>query len=458
MEQLIRNMKIILQDTISYGIFTDRINEKNILYYLEKVESFDLWKNILVSDSMIRLEGFKTQTRYLPWLIVLRNSMIQIEREQKLINDDLAFKTKCIMQIISWLNHPSKYGIIKWIIEFLFREEFVETKRKFLFMKGPPSTGKTFFIDLLLHSKMLLKKYMSMNYYAAQKKGDYKLHALIFDDPGKASSAREGNLAAEFFLNASKTGGESGTMHFPIKYGFMNVSHGQIVFISNYGVDQMFPKASLPAIKTRLWELDFDLEGNNGPFPLVCPTSQSRPFVFDLLTKHEMVNVKTSLDHIQQLVDQDEIQQEQNEIRREQQQDLLTDSEAAGEARAVYDRFEEDQQEEFNSPNFYSPCRFLFEEEVPRDGDEFWDLMQQQQQQENENEEIMFGVPEEEEDGKRTIYLFIVLVFPVIIEDERLNPENMYYFLWYAILLMIQTSLPRQSEETLRFLIPNLEF
>ena len=259
-------------------------------------------------------------------------------------------------------------------------------------------------------------------------------------------------------MNASKTGGESGTMHFPIKYGFMNVSHGQIVFISNYGVDQMFPKASLPAIKTRLWELDFDLEGNNGPFPLVCPTSQSRPFVFDLLTKHEMVNVKTSLDHIQQLVDQDEIQQEQNEIRREQQQDLLTDSEAAGEARAVYDRFEEDQQEEFNSPNFYSPCRFLFEEEVPRDGDEFWDLMQQQQQQENENEEIMFGVPEEEEDGKRTIYLFIVLVFPVIIEDERLNPENMYYFLWYAILLMIQTSLPRQSEETLRFLIPNLEF
>ena len=186
MEQLIRNMKIILQDTISYGIFTDRINEKNILYYLEKVESFDLWKNILVSDSMIRLEGFKTQTRYLPWLIVLRNSMIQIEREQKLINDDLAFKTKCIMQIISWLNHPSKYGIIKWIIEFLFREEFVETKRKFLFIKGPPSTGKTFFIDLLLHSKMLLKKYMPMNYYEAHKKGDYKLHALIFDDPGKA--------------------------------------------------------------------------------------------------------------------------------------------------------------------------------------------------------------------------------------------------------------------------------
>lgn len=52
----------------------------------------------------------------------------------------------------------------------------------------------------------------------------------------------------------------------------------------------------------------------------------------------------------------------------------------------------------------------------------------------------------------------LFLVFPVIIEDERLNPENMYYFLWYAILLMIQTSLPRQSEETLRFLIPNLEF
>jgi len=143
------------------------------------------------------------------------------------------------MQIISWLNHPSKEGIIKWIIEFLFHEEFVETKRKFLFIKGPPSTGKNFFIDLLLHSKMLLKKYMSMSCYAAQKKGDYKLHALIFDDQGKASSAREGNLAAEFFLNASKTGGESGTMHFPIKYGFMNVNHGQIVFISNYGVDQM---------------------------------------------------------------------------------------------------------------------------------------------------------------------------------------------------------------------------
>ena len=51
---------------------------------------------------------------------------------------------------------------------------------------------------------------------------------------------------------------------FPIKYGFMNVSQGQICFISNYGVDQMFPKEALPAIKTRLWEVDFDLdvEGN----------------------------------------------------------------------------------------------------------------------------------------------------------------------------------------------------
>jgi len=34
----------------------------------------------------------------------------------------------------------------------------------------------------------------------------------------------------------------------------------------------------------------------------------------------------------------------------------------------------------------------------------------------------------------------------------------MYYFLWYAILLIIQTSFPKQSEETIRFLIPNLEF
>ena len=34
----------------------------------------------------------------------------------------------------------------------------------------------------------------------------------------------------------------------------------------------------------------------------------------------------------------------------------------------------------------------------------------------------------------------------------------MYYFLWYAILLIIQTSFPKQSEDTIRFLIPNLEF
>ena len=202
-------------------------------------------------------------------------------------------------------------------------------------------------------------------------------------------------------------------MHFPIKYGFMNVSHGQIVFISNYGVDQMFPKESLPAIKTRLWEIDFDLEGNNGPFPLVCPTSQSRLFVFDLLTKHEMVNVKTSLvvdhDEIRQLVDQDEIQQEQNELRREQEQDLLTDSGG---------RFEE---EKNDRPNFYSPCRFLEEEVVledqgraleasvsnNQDGDQFWDL-------EGQNEEMMmffdpeeFVEEEEEEDGKNiNIYIF----------------------------------------------------
>ena len=270
-------------DKISFAFTTGILKDEDLLFWLQFSSSHDNWRKAYESTAFFeRLFPTKAlvNTQYKPWLIVIRNKMLQIEEEQSLMLTSLrAHNRLCalILCVIKWLVLPKHRNLLAWLLHFLFVEDSGDTKKPFLFLHGAPNSGKTFFMNILTpqNSDFLLRS-RTFAHFGAEKGGDYELHLLLFDDPGDAKGKNH-QLDASVILNlANKNFSQS----LPVKFGFMNLKKGQIAIISNRKANLMFPQDSVEAVKTRLLEVEFTVER---PFPLKGESYLANPFDFQEL-------------------------------------------------------------------------------------------------------------------------------------------------------------------------------
>jgi hypothetical protein len=259
-----------------FGLHTKQIEKNDVLYFLDTLETFIPFKEMLIRETCKKLEVFRKLTKYEPWLVLIRRKILEIEkREQGLLNGDYNFCQTCIVRILQWLCLEENRALIVWLLGFIFRETYTETKRPFLYIQGDSDLGKTFFTELLLPSTLFEKRFLSSNYFVALAKGSYELNALIFDDLGKVDG-KDHHLNPEVFLNLSKQGKHS-EVHLDVKYGHMTIKKGEVIIISNFEPSHMFEAKYHKAIESRLLKMQFT---KYNPFPLICPSNRSRPVNF----------------------------------------------------------------------------------------------------------------------------------------------------------------------------------
>lgn len=75
------------------------------------------------------------------------------------------------------------------------------------------------------------------------------MHVLVFDDLSPTNGGK--SLRFKLFLNAAKCGQEDNYTSFPVKFGYMKVKKGQLIFVSNSTLAQLFQVGHLDAIKSR---------------------------------------------------------------------------------------------------------------------------------------------------------------------------------------------------------------
>lgn len=255
------------------------LDEEDLRFWIAFSHSHENWRKAWEAAAYFdKLFPAKT-CHYKPWLVVVRDKLLRIEKSNHPIlsegpqSKDLALY---IHDVVQWLSHKSHRNLLKWLLGFLFYENSEDTKRPFLFIQGPPNSGKTFFIDILAppQDAGFNVKNRTFAHFGSEKPGNYELHLLLFDDPGEVKG-RNNQLDLSIILNmANKNMAHS----LPVKFGFMNLKKGQIAIISNRTPSEMFPSDSVEAIQTRLLTMEFTLEN---PFPLKGESHLSNPFLYN---------------------------------------------------------------------------------------------------------------------------------------------------------------------------------
>lgn len=271
--QMIPKFKNLIFDTWMHAIQNCHLTLADLQFFCLFVETIGIFADFISTEKFAKMQKFIPQPCYKPWLVVIKDTMLKLETNYQQVLDDLELVSDMLSRVETWLLSAPIEGLIKWLAEFLFREEYDEAKRMFLLIQGEPNTGKTFFLHLLFNSADFLTKNMTTDYYAAVKAGTYILHALIYDDP--SSTQKHNKISSEFFLNAARNFGETSALNLPVKYGHMTVHKAQIIFASNYSLHDLFSPQATPGLQTRFTTIDF----NQAPFPLQCSSKTTTSFL-----------------------------------------------------------------------------------------------------------------------------------------------------------------------------------
>jgi len=88
---------------------------------------------------------------------------------------------RSIFTVMKWLCLPNHRNILSWLLIFLFQEQSTDTKRPYLFLHGPPNSGKTFFMNILAppmttieEENNFLIKNRTFAHFGSERNGDYK--------------------------------------------------------------------------------------------------------------------------------------------------------------------------------------------------------------------------------------------------------------------------------------------
>jgi hypothetical protein len=276
-KSLLKKFKEDLIDIVLHAFCQNKIDHEDLKVYMSNMLSFPFWKSIITRNEISRLAPLRKNTNYQPWIIAIKKLFLEVEEKyRKEILCYLKLPTTPIQEIRHWLDHKEKQGIILWLAQFLFRDYYFDSKRKFLFITGKAHVGKSFFIDLLLPNKFFTRMQMQTDFFTAYPKGEYSVNAMIWDDPGQFNG-KEHRLDTDFFLRLARFGDEGPGTEFQTKNGFVHVKYGQLVISNNLGITHMFPQETRKeAIISRLNLVSFD----ENPFPLLCKTLETAPFEF----------------------------------------------------------------------------------------------------------------------------------------------------------------------------------
>jgi len=265
----------LLISKISYACSARILNEDDIRFWLKFPTGYNNWKRAWEEaacfEKLLPIKNFS----YKPWLIVIRNKLLQVENSYPKALSNPHLLAARILCVINWLSKPNHRNIVIWLLNFLFKEKSTDTKRPYLFMHGVPNSGKTFFMDILTPNTDdgFCMKNRTFAHFGSEKNGDYELHLLLFDDPGEAKG-KMNQIDPSLILNLANN-----NIHhsLPVKFGFMNFTKGQIAIISNREAKDLFPIDSIEAMKTRLLVAELKI---TDPFPLRGKSLLCNGFVF----------------------------------------------------------------------------------------------------------------------------------------------------------------------------------
>lgn len=257
----------LFSEVFSQAIYNNTFNLQEALYFLNDIEDFPFWKQIITDNKNNKLLSLKRNGPiiYKPWIIKILENMKDIEVRKAL---DLGFGCYTELDkhlsliLLPWILRQE--ALLSWLLSFIFRENMKETKRQFLYVHGKPSSGKSFFIDLLC-SKME-NRYMKAHFYTSLNQGIHEVHTLIYDDIGTLDG-KSNRQDTESFLNYARmnTRESDQPLVIPTKGSFALFLRAQFILISNKTPDNLVIDKDLkPAFMTRLAIMEFDLD----PFPI----------------------------------------------------------------------------------------------------------------------------------------------------------------------------------------------
>lgn len=261
-------------ESILWGLYMKLIKHQDIEPLFCNIRTWGTWskfENLLKNSPFLEQEASHA---YKPWLLILKESLQMIETE----NDDLkAFDAVCqdiiLNRMKTWLRLPNHKNIFTWLMTFLFKDHVTGSKRKFLYLKGVPSVGKTTFLMNMFPARYFKNLAMSSDFFNAIPKGEYCAHNLIWEDP--APFKGNSSLKPEFFLRLALGGIKNQQMKIAVKHGFAVVKKAQVIFASNHEIDYLFGTETA-AMLTRLYKVEFEEEHR---FPLQMPLDEEFEFV-----------------------------------------------------------------------------------------------------------------------------------------------------------------------------------
>lgn len=256
----------------------------------------------------------KSQLHYKPWIVLVRERLLKVEQENAAgIFTDLDRK---IVKVIKWIFKKQRRELLNWLLPFLFNERWADPKRKFLYVTGPPNSGKTFLVNVLFPRKYFQILNRTFAHFGSESSGEYDLHLLLFDDPGEAKN-KSNQLDTSAILNLANYNPSSITHSLPVKFGFMSFKKGQIAIISNQPYQKLFAQKDCEAIKTRLYTVRLQKRD----FPLKLMTCASEPVVFKEISFDEHGNMS-----LEEEDDEDFLGKEEDEDD-EEEDDFLNEEE-----------------------------------------------------------------------------------------------------------------------------------
>jgi len=221
----------------------------------------------------------KDQQSYKPWLLLIRQKILQIEKTyaQNLPSKELL--NKKITQVYKWIASNDRSNFVNWTLSFLYNENCHQTKKRYLFIQGPPNSGKTFFMKAIVPPAHFSVKNRTFAHFGSDAAGLYELHLFLFDDPEEIKGCKAHQLESSILLNLATYNLQEKSQYdaLPVKHGFMYLKRGQLAIISNRQAANLFDASIIEAMRTRLCPMTFS---HKDPFPLRCVSTENQPFKF----------------------------------------------------------------------------------------------------------------------------------------------------------------------------------
>lgn len=469
LKRTLKSFKENIFAVISYGVYKEDLKREDITILLPKdLSNFIFWSECLNSQIWKQYEIQTLKNKYRPWIYIVRQSLEEIEKfDENLMKFSFEERIWCIRKVMDWIDDKERQNLITWLIQFFFTDFIPDVKKKFLFLEGPPHVGKTKFMNLLLNPKFFNIRTFGTEFFNSDPKGEYYYNCVIFDDPGetvgskkyihhnsqrnlkkkKNSKRKRGskqpreeeeeeassfaidtntandhcyytnrNLDSEFYLRLAKGGSYNQYFDLNTKNGFIRIHKAQICIITNHAIETLYSHRHLSAIKTRLLPITIDYAS---PFPLVTPSSESSPFVYQSFRDPTADNLKKKKRESKNLMEnindeQEEGKDEQNEngqnycFNNDEEAYITSSVNSTNPYRHSYTA----------DPNIYGTNIFLST---------------------NEGEESI---------TENNISENIVHQNSETFTSKYFSDDVIYWCIWHAILILMEYNLKKQSKET----------